>query len=86
MRRLPIVTHHFQTLLRAARIEPLRLPDLRHGFVSALFADGVSVEEISRLVGHSSTATTRAIYLHLLPDGMLAAASRLDRFYPETGT
>jgi integrase len=46
----------------------------------------VSFEEISRLVGHSSTAVTRAIYLHLLPDGKLAAASKLDRFFAATGS
>jgi integrase len=80
------VTHHFQKLLAAAGIEPLRMHDLRHAFVSALFADGVSLEEISGLVGHSSTATTRAIYLHLLPDGKLASASKLDRFFAETGS
>jgi integrase len=45
----------------------------------------VSLEQISGLVGHSSTATTRAIYLHLLPDGKLDAASKLDRFFPNTG-
>jgi integrase len=55
------VTHHFQKLLAAAGIERFRLHDLRHGFVSMLFADGAPLEEISRLVGHSSTATTRAI-------------------------
>jgi integrase len=51
-----------------------------------LSADGVPLEEISRLVGHSSTATTRAIYLHLLPDGKLAAASKADRFFAATGS
>lgn len=44
----------------------------------AVFAEGVSPEEISGLVGHSSTATTRVIYLHLLPNEQLAAASRVD--------
>jgi integrase len=50
-----------------------------------LWAAGVSLEQISGLVGHSSTATTRAIYLHLLPNGKLGAASKLDRFFAETG-
>lgn len=80
------VTHHFQKLLSAAGIERLRLHDLRHGFVSALFAAGVSLEEISGLVGHSSTATTRAIYLHLLPDGKAAAAAKLDHLFADTGS
>jgi integrase len=79
-------THHFQSLLARAGIERLRLHDLRHGFVSALFADGVPLEEISGLVGHSSTATTRAVYLHLLDASQRRAASKLDRFFAETGS
>lgn len=47
---------------------------------------GVSLEEISGLVGHSSTDTTRAIYLHLLPNGKLGAASKLDHLFEKTGT
>jgi len=54
--------------------------------VSALWADGVPLEETSGLVGHSSTATTRAIYLHLLATGKLGAESKFDRHFPETGS
>jgi integrase len=32
--------------------------DLRHSFVSLLSDNGIPLEEISRLVGHSSTAVT----------------------------
>ena len=39
--------------------------ELRHSFVSLLSASGVPVEEIARLVGHSSSRTTEVIY----PDG-----------------
>lgn len=36
--------------------------ELRHSFVSLMSAGGVPVEAIARLVGHSSTATTEAVY------------------------
>lgn len=36
--------------------------ELRHSFVSLLSDHGVPLEEISRLVGHSSTAVTEAVY------------------------
>jgi integrase len=36
--------------------------DLRHTFVSIMSEQGVPAEEIARLVGHSTTATTEAVY------------------------
>jgi integrase len=36
--------------------------ELRHSFVSLMSAQGTPVEEIARLVGHSSSATTEAVY------------------------
>ena len=36
--------------------------ELRHSFVSLLSDHGLSLEEISRLVGHSSTTVTEAAY------------------------
>jgi integrase len=36
--------------------------ELRHSFVSLLSDRGVPLEEISRLVGHSSTAVTEEVY------------------------
>jgi integrase len=46
----------------------------------------VPVEEISRLLGHSSVAVTQAIYIHPFAHGKLAAASKLDRFFAATGS
>jgi integrase len=38
--------------------------ELRHSFVSALSDRGMHIEQISRLVGHSSTHVTEEVYLH----------------------
>ena len=40
--------------------------ELRHSFVSLMSANGASIELIARLVGHTTTATTEAVYLHEL--------------------
>ena len=40
--------------------------ELRHSFVSVLADNGVSIEEISQLVGHRSTAVTEQVYRHQL--------------------
>ncbi|MEU1879293.1 tyrosine-type recombinase/integrase [Streptosporangium sp. NPDC020072] len=36
--------------------------ELRHSFVSLLSDNGIPLEEISRLVGHSGTSVTEAVY------------------------
>ena len=40
--------------------------ELRHSFVSLMSANGASIELIARLVGHTTTATTEAVYRHEL--------------------
>src|SRR5512132_3928416 len=38
--------------------------ELRHSFVSLLSDAGVPIEDVSRLVGHSSTSVTELVYRH----------------------
>ena len=40
---------------------------LRHTFASNLIAKGISIPEVSRILGHSSPAVTLGIYSHALP-------------------
>ncbi len=40
--------------------------ELRHSSVSLMSANGASIELIARLVGHTTTATTEAVYRHEL--------------------
>jgi integrase len=40
--------------------------ELRHSFVSLMSANGASIELIARLVGHTTRATTEAVYRHEL--------------------
>ena len=40
---------------------------LRHTFASNLIANGISIPEVSRILGHSSPAVTLGIYSHALP-------------------
>ena len=49
----------------AAGVEHRGLHALRHSFASNLFARGVSVKVISKLLGHSSTQVTIDRYVHL---------------------
>jgi integrase len=51
--------------------------ELRHSFVSLLSDDGVSLEEISRLVGHKNTAVTELVYPKQIRPVSLEEISRL---------
>jgi integrase len=60
--------------------------ELRHSFVSLMSDRGISTEEISRLVGHSSTRTTEVVYRHELRPVLRTGAEVMDTiFNRETG-
>jgi integrase len=52
---------------RAAKLDDLRIHDLRHTFASVLVNKGVSIYEVQTLLGHSSVQMTQR-YAHLAPD------------------
>ncbi|NUP14767.1 MAG: site-specific integrase [Streptomyces sp.] len=55
--------------------------ELRHSFVSLLSDNGIPLEEISRLVGHSSTAVTEAVYRKQIRPVLQAGAIAMDRIF-----
>ncbi|MEU3642902.1 site-specific integrase [Lentzea sp. NPDC034063] len=56
--------------------------EMRHSFVSVLSAAGVRVEDIARLVGHSSTVVTETVYRHQIAPVMQHAAITMDDIFP----
>jgi integrase len=57
-----------------ARLEGLRLHDLRHGFASIAASAGMGLPIIGKMLGHTQAATT-ARYAHLASDPVKAAAA-----------
>jgi integrase len=55
--------------------------ELRHSFVSLLSDHGLSLEEISRLVGHSSTSVTEAVYRKQIRPVLQSGAVAMDRIF-----
>lgn len=55
--------------------------ELRHSFVSLLSDQRVPIEEISRLVGHSSTSVTETIYRHQLRPVIETGAAVMDDLF-----
>ncbi|WP_304454336.1 tyrosine-type recombinase/integrase [Nocardiopsis sp. YSL2] len=59
--------------------------ELRHTFVSLLSDHGVSIEEISLLVGHDGTDTTERVYRHQLRPVRRSAAKAMDEILHDVG-
>lgn len=55
--------------------------ELRHSFVSLLSDNGMPLEEISRLVGHSSTAVTELVYRKQIRPVLQTGAVAMDRIF-----
>ncbi|MFE1232715.1 tyrosine recombinase XerC [Streptomyces sp. NPDC058745] len=55
--------------------------ELRHSFVSLLSDSGVPLEEISRLVGHSGTAVTEAVYRKQIRPVIQTGATAMDEIF-----
>ncbi len=73
------VTHAFIKVIRRARLEGLRLHDLRHSYASLMLAAGVNIKAISQNMGHAKIGITLDTYSHLIPGMGKTAAERFDR-------
>ncbi|MEW1848296.1 tyrosine-type recombinase/integrase [Nonomuraea angiospora] len=55
--------------------------ELRHSFVSLLSDQGIQLDEISKLVGHSSTAVTELVYRKQIRPVLQEGAMAMDRIF-----
>ncbi|WP_158842654.1 site-specific integrase [Saccharothrix deserti] len=78
------VRRAFRRVVKAAGLNPKDWTprEMRHSFVSVLSASGVRLEDIARLVGHSGTAVTEAVYRHQIVPVMVEGATAMDRIFP----
>ena len=70
------------SVTKDAALSGYRLHDNRHTYASHLVSDGMSLEIVGRLLGHTSPLTTRR-YAHLSDDPLRAAT---ERFSSRIGT
>lgn len=68
----------FQLVLRNAGLPRYGIHALRHTFASLLFAAGVEVKVISKLLGHASVKITYDTYVHLFQEDYQAVTELLD--------
>ncbi|HWH00116.1 MAG TPA: tyrosine-type recombinase/integrase, partial [Pilimelia sp.] len=77
------VRRSFRTIVKAAGLERLDWTprEMRHSFVSIMSANGVDLEAIADLVGHSGTTVTERVYRHQLRPVLLAGATVIDDIF-----
>jgi integrase len=72
----------FRSVCKKAKIGEHWTPrELRHTFVSLMSESGMPVEEISHLVGHSSTQVTETVYRHELRPVIRTGADAMDKLF-----
>jgi integrase len=71
-------------IVKAAKIDNLRVHDLRHSYASELVSSGSSLELIGALLGHASFETTKR-YAHLRLDAMRSATERVGTVISNAG-
>ncbi|MFI0937264.1 tyrosine-type recombinase/integrase [Streptomyces sp. NPDC021020] len=59
--------------------------EIRHSFVSLLSDHGIPLDVIARVVGHSSTATTEAVYRKQLRPVITEGAGAMDEIFAVGG-
>jgi len=68
----------FARLVKRAKLQHVRLHDLRHSFGTLALASGVDLKTVSSALGHSAISTTANVYLHAVESLERDAASRID--------
>ena len=69
------VSARWRELCACAGVPPARLHDARHTVATALLDRGIPIHRVSKLLGHSTPATTHSTYSHVIDDLDPAAAA-----------
>lgn len=73
-----LISHKFKSYVRNSGVNPaLNFHSLRHTFASWLVQKGVTIYDVSKLLGHSTINSTE-IYAHLRVDELRSAVEKLN--------
>jgi integrase len=71
--------NEWQKALKLCGIEPHRLHDARHTAATLMYSQGIGIETISRILGHSSSLITSRISVHAALEPIKDAAISLNK-------
>lgn len=83
--KLPIISNvkyneYLKVCAQKAGIDkPITSHWARHTGATILLNDGIDMEIVAKVLGHSSTRITRSVYAKLLDDTIVKAMSKIDR-------
>ncbi|MCY7420022.1 MAG: tyrosine-type recombinase/integrase [Chloroflexi bacterium] len=72
------ITRCFHDALDRATLPRVRFHDLRHSAASCLLAQGVTLEDVKNLLGHSTIVLTSNTYGHVLEQRKREVARGMD--------
>ena len=78
------LSNRLQRVLKKTDLPYVTLHGLRHSFASIAHSRNVPLFGISKALGHSSTATTTKVYMHLFDDTHLSVVQEVGRAIGET--
>jgi integrase len=70
-----------RTIPEYPRLRPIGLHECRHTAVSHMLDAGITIDKVSKFIGHASITVTIDRYGHLLPGGEAEAAAVLDEYH-----
>ncbi|GAB3849466.1 tyrosine-type recombinase/integrase [Micromonospora andamanensis] len=76
------VTKHFNELVAASGLPPIRLHDLRHGAATLALEGGVDIKVVQEELGHSTSTLTRDTYTSVSPRLAREAAEKIAGIVP----
>jgi integrase len=79
------VNRHFAELCESAGVRRIRFHDLRHSCATLLYEQGVPIENIQDVLGHSSPTITKLIYVEVTERVQRGAVDRLDYLFEDDG-
>jgi integrase len=77
------INRHFDHVMATAAVPRIRFHDLRHSCASMLYSQGVSLENIQDVLGHSSPQVTKMIYIDVADKIPRDAVERLGYLFDE---
>lgn len=72
------ISRRYHAARRRLRLPDVRWHFLRHFAATALFGTGDDLFTVSRILGHTSVATTAGFYGHVQPAMLQASADRME--------
>lgn len=71
------LNRHFVRLLERAELRRIRFHDLRHSCATLLYEQGVPIEKIQDVLGHSSPTITKLIYVEVTRQAQRSTTDKL---------